>query len=264
MEGIRGPSAAGWLAAAGVILCASACHAGAPLFSDDPAPTPLHHFEIYSPFTLERSPGETGFEFPGIDLNYGAAPNVQLAVEGAIAWDEPPPNSARRAHPGDLTVQAKYLLFQRGQEHHVFQFATYPKIVVPSTTTWNTVAFESVDYVVPVLWLQEWGEKTRVYGDVHATLPHDEDAPRQAFVGLAFERDVAPRVTLTGEAYTETAAEAHHRDVVGFSLGIIREIKRYPNDEDHHVDVLLSVGHAWFGGPDLTVYFGPRFMFHRL
>jgi len=70
------------------LLVAQAAFAGPPYVSDDPEPTDYKHFEIYTfnsgTNTRDGTDGETG-----IDINYGAASDLQLTATLPLGFSFP-------------------------------------------------------------------------------------------------------------------------------------------------------------------------------
>ena len=60
--------------------CAHPVVAGPPFQTDDPEPTETAHWEIYAPVADIEGRGEEFSGATGIELNYGAAPDLQLTV----------------------------------------------------------------------------------------------------------------------------------------------------------------------------------------
>src|SRR5579863_6691086 len=80
------------LAAASLLSCAFAAApawAGPPFETDDPEPVELGHWEIYT-FSAGAigSHDATGLG-PSLEVNYGAAPNLQLHLIATTAYDAP-------------------------------------------------------------------------------------------------------------------------------------------------------------------------------
>jgi hypothetical protein len=67
-----------WLLALG-----SACgQGGPPMITDDPGTPGDGKFEINLAIALEHRPGETAFDAPAIDINYGVGDRIQLTLQG--------------------------------------------------------------------------------------------------------------------------------------------------------------------------------------
>jgi hypothetical protein len=55
---------------------------GPPMITDDPGTPGDGKFEINLAIALEHRPGETSFDAPGIDINYGVGDRIQLTLQG--------------------------------------------------------------------------------------------------------------------------------------------------------------------------------------
>src|SRR5512140_847922 len=70
--------------------------AGPPYVTDDPEPVEYRHWEIYLASLLARDAGAWSGTAPHVEVNYGAAPNLQLhtilpmsfvrSTEGAMSY----------------------------------------------------------------------------------------------------------------------------------------------------------------------------------
>jgi len=97
-----------WRGAA-VVTCAFAAtaHAGPPYQTDDPEPVALHKYEVNvaARATLTRS-GRSG-AFPGVEINYDGAPDVQLHLGVPLAFDRGTQPGTRYGI-GDAELGVKY------------------------------------------------------------------------------------------------------------------------------------------------------------
>ncbi len=59
---------------------------GPPMITDDPGTPGNRHWEINLATIFSHRPGETSFDAPGIDLNYGLGDHIQLTLQGGPAW----------------------------------------------------------------------------------------------------------------------------------------------------------------------------------
>lgn len=59
---------------------------GPPMITDDPGTPGNQKWEINLAVAFEHRPGETSFDAPAIDLNYGVGEHVQLTLQGGPAW----------------------------------------------------------------------------------------------------------------------------------------------------------------------------------
>jgi hypothetical protein len=70
--------------------CAAPAFAGPPFRTDDPQPVDFRHWEGYFFSTLDKTADGRATQFPALELNWGAAPNVQLHLIVPVAWSRPP------------------------------------------------------------------------------------------------------------------------------------------------------------------------------
>ena len=111
-------------------LCAYPACAGPPFLTDDPEPTETGHWEIYAPLIEGSGKGSDYAGSLGAELNYGAAPDLQLTVGLPAAY-------AHDAHGfhwgrGDLEVSAKYRFFH--DEKVGISIAAFPGITLPTAS----------------------------------------------------------------------------------------------------------------------------------
>lgn len=249
----------GTFALLGLACAAGIAAAGPPLITDDPVPSPWKHWEIVTPVTLESAPGFRVAELPALDVNFGAGKNLQLTGGTGLEWEQPfrDDSCVRLA---DLELAAKLRFFTGGRADHRTQAAFFPRVIVPNTNHWGSVGLQTSEYQLPLVWLRELGPRTRLYGDFHLTAAPESDRD-PFFAGLAFERELNERWTLTGEVYGETSETAGEEGVSGFQLGWFRALRRWKADEDAGIDLLFAAGRTFSSDRTATFYLGPRFTF---
>lgn len=64
--------------------------AGPPFFTDDPEPVDLHHWGFYVASINADIHGDWSGTAPHFEVNYGAAPELQLHMIAPLAYDSPP------------------------------------------------------------------------------------------------------------------------------------------------------------------------------
>lgn len=100
--------------------------AGPPYDTDDPEPTDLGHWEIYS--FVAGSGFRGAIDGPlGLDLNYGAVRDVQLTATVPMAFSH---DSMTRIGAGNLELGIKYRFFHNDAPG--FSLAAFPRVMVPS------------------------------------------------------------------------------------------------------------------------------------
>jgi len=129
-------------------LHASAAWAGPPFLTDDPEPTDTGHWEIYGPLIEGEGRGSTFEGSAGVEINYGAAPDLQLTLglPAGFAHDD----AGWHWGAGDIAVSAKYRFYH--DEQAGFSIAAFPGITLP--TAGKAMGSGKVTGLLPV-WLQK-------------------------------------------------------------------------------------------------------------
>src|SRR4051812_30040935 len=122
--------------------------AGPPYVSDDPEPTDYKHFEIYAfsngTATRDGRSGEMG-----IDLNYGAAPNLQLTATLPAGFQTSAADGTR-VGASNIELAAKYRFLR--QDTFGWDVAIFPRLFLPSPSA-------GIGDVNPSLLLPIWVQK---------------------------------------------------------------------------------------------------------
>ena len=86
--------------------------AGPPFVTDDPEPVDYQHWEFYIASQDSQLGGDWSGTAPHFEINYGAAPDLQLHLIAPLGYDSPPTGAA---HYGlaDLEIGAKYRLCKK-------------------------------------------------------------------------------------------------------------------------------------------------------
>ncbi|HWF00295.1 MAG TPA: hypothetical protein VG248_10905 [Caulobacteraceae bacterium] len=135
-----------------IALAAAPAHAGPPYLTDDPAPTDTSHWEIYNYVQGLGDPAGLGGE-GGLDLNYGAAKDLQLTAVLPLAWQNPNGGlgSGLRAGPGTIELAAKYRFLHQSAGSWTPDVSVFPRFFVPTVARFGT---GRLDLLLPV-----WGQK---------------------------------------------------------------------------------------------------------
>jgi hypothetical protein len=107
--------------------------AGPPYLSDDPEPTDTGHWEIYNFAIGTSAPSGLAGE-AGLDLNYGAADNLQLTAVLPLAFEDQRGfgGEGLRAGPGDLELAAKFRVLRQADGAVTPDLAFFPRLFVPT------------------------------------------------------------------------------------------------------------------------------------
>jgi hypothetical protein len=93
----------------------------------------------------------------------------------------------------DLELAGKYRFRDVGDGTTITRRSRlFPRVIIPGNESWSDLTWTSVDREWPIVWLQELGARTRLYGDVHVTTLH---APAERSPWLPASRSSATRAS---------------------------------------------------------------------
>ena len=98
--------------------------------TDDPAPTDTGHWEIYAPLVEGSGTGADYEGSVGVELNYGAAPGLQLTV--GLPADYVHDDSGFHWGRGDLELSAKYRFYY--DDAAGLSIAAFPGVTLPTAS----------------------------------------------------------------------------------------------------------------------------------
>lgn len=199
---------------AGSAWCAHPAVAGPPFQTDDPEPTETGHWELYAPAADIEGRGEEFSGAAGIELNYGAAPDLQLTVgieagysHSAAGW---------QWGAGDLAVSAKYRFYH--DEAAGIQIAAFPGINLPTAT--NGQGAGRVTALLPV-WVQKDSGPWSVFGGGGYAINPGPGNRDYWTGGVALTRQVTPRLLIGIEADRRGADTQGGNGVTSLGIGAI-------------------------------------------
>jgi hypothetical protein len=230
---LRAALALGIAAAAGA---AGPSLAGPPYLSDDPEPTDVGHWEIYTFATGLGGPdgmaGEAGF-----DINYGAAKDWQLTAVLPLALGAPNAFSETglRAGPGDVELAVKYKFLHQSDGTWTPDVAVFPRLFAPTAN--HALGSGRFGLLLPI-----WAEKDfgpwSVFGGGGYQFNPGPDQRNFWQGGGAISRSFGERLSLGAELFGQT------RDTyAGGAYTTLNVAATYRLT--HHWSVLTSAGPAW-------------------
>ena len=240
-----------------VYACATA-YAGPPYQTDDPDPVAFHHFEMYA-FELSDSTGKnaggTVLEVPSYEVNYGAAPGLQLHLVVPMTTVFAPGGGPTNFGIGDTEVGFKYRLLK--ESAHRPEVGIFPFFELPSGSFDKGLGVGSTWYRMP-MWLQKsWGPQDAQwtsYGGggavVFSSSAQDEGFKNYPFAGWLLQKQINKKWNLGGELFghgAEGEAATSTRASTLLDLGGIYEFK--PD-----FDLLFAAGRSVYGQPETYTY----------
>jgi hypothetical protein len=209
--------------------------AGPPFRTDDPEPVAYQHWEmlLYSQGTHIR--GSTAATLPGLEVNYGTLPNLQLHAIVPLAYANGA--SGRSGFgSGDLELGAKYRFIVPKDDDWFPEVGVFPTFEVPTGNQTVSPSTGHVQIYLP-LWLQKDFGPWSVYGGGGYWINPGIGNRNFWFFGAAFWRQVTARFHLGAEVFHQTVSVAGGNPVTGMNVGAIYDVS-----EKWHV--LGSVGTA--------------------
>jgi hypothetical protein len=222
-----------------------AAFAGPPFLTDDPEPVDLGHWEIYGFTAATHAQDGDGGTLGGVEINYGAAPNLQLHLIVPLAFDSPS-GAPMVAGLGDTELGIKYRLITPGEDDWWPQVGIFPLVELPTGNAQRSLGAGKMRAYFPV-WLQkDWGDWTTYGGGGYWVNPGVGNR-NYWFAGWLLQRQVTKELALGGEIFHQTADAIGAKDTTGFNVGGI-----YDFSDRYHL--LFSAGRG-LQNPALTNQF---------
>lgn len=190
-----------------------AAWAGPPFVTDDPEPTDIHKWKIYNFVDGVREDGQLGTDV-GLDLNYGAAKDLQLTLSLPFSKDA---GAARTI--GDIEVAAKYKFLHQGPGHFGADVAFFPRAFLP--TGRNTTRAR---LLLPIWAGRDFGSWS-LFGGAGYVLNPGSGQRNYLQQGVVLARRIAPGFQLGLEYYGAGPASIGDRPIHGLNLGTVIHLK---------------------------------------
>jgi hypothetical protein len=208
-------------------------YAGPPFITDDPEPVDLGHWEVYGFSAGTHVRDDIGGTLGGIEVNYGAAPNLQLHAIVPLSFDSPKVGPTV-AGLGDIELGAKYRFITPGDNDWWPQIGTFPLIELSSGDASRGLGAGYTREYVPI-WLQKDFGKWTTYGGVGYWINPGAGNRNYWFAGWLLQNQVTDDLALGGEIFHQTPDMVDGNDITGFNAGGI-----YDFTKNYHL--LFSAG----------------------
>ncbi len=202
--------------------------AGPPYVSDDPEPTDFRHYEIYV-YTNGTTTRDGAAGAAGIDVNYGATPDLQLTFVVPMAYDSPARQNTATGL-GNVEIAAKYCFLH--QSDTGWDVAVFPRLFLPSGS--NAVGERHASLLLPI-WLGRNWDKWSTFGGGGCVINRGGKSQDFCLAGWVLTRQILPNLQLGAEIYHQTADIKGGRASSGLGGGLLYDV----ND---HYHLLASVG----------------------
>lgn len=208
------------LAAATLVLTATAsapARAGPPFLTDDPEPTETGRWEIYAPALDASGVGRDYDGALGLELNYGAAPDVQVTVGLPLSYVHDA--DGLETGPGDLELSVKYRFYNDAKTG--FSVAAFPGLTLPTAS--HALGAGEVTALLPV-WAQKDAGPWSLFGGGGYAINPGRGNRDYWTGGLALSRQVSDRLLLGGEVDRQGPDTDDGRAVTSLGLGAILQL----------------------------------------
>ncbi len=126
---LRFARAAGWAVVLAALAVSRSALAGPPYTTDDPVPVPLHGWELYLSATRVVEASDRTGDAPHVEVNYGAAPGLQLHAVVPLGYARPA-GGPTTFGLGDVEVGAKLRFVEETDRQP--QVGVFPLVELPT------------------------------------------------------------------------------------------------------------------------------------
>src|SRR5512135_125106 len=148
---LRSRRAAGCVVVLVALAVGRSAPAGPPYTTDDPEPVPLHGWELYLSATRVVGASDRTGDAPHVEVNYGAAPGLQLHAIVPLGWARPAGRPTTFGL-GDVELGAKLRFVEESERRP--QVGTFPLVELPTGDAGRGLGAGHVRAFLPV-WLQK-------------------------------------------------------------------------------------------------------------
>jgi hypothetical protein len=202
--------------------------AGPPFRTDDPEPVEHQHWEVYGFSQATHIRGDSSGTLPGLEVNYGVAPNLQLHLIAPIAFDRPTGGSWQSGY-GDTELGLKYRFVQEDETSWRPMIGVFPLLEVPTGDAPRGLGAGHAREFLP-LWVQKSFGDWSTYGGGGYWINPGAGNKNFWFMGWQIQRKITEQLALGGEIFHQTATAAGGRDSTGFNIGGIFDVT-----DNHHL-----------------------------
>ena len=203
------------------VLVSGPALAGPPFITDDPEPVDLGHWEVYGFSAGATGHGSTTGLGPSLEVNYGAAPGLQLHLLGGLAYDAP------NLHMGisDTELGAKLRFVDPGDDDWYPQIGIFPLVEIPTGNAARGLGAGCWQEFLP-LWLQkDWGKWTTYGGGGYWINPGPGNRDYW-FMGWLLQRQVTDSLAIGAEVFHQTPNTLTAKASSGFNLGGVYDFSK--------------------------------------
>jgi hypothetical protein len=246
---MRAIAGARWSAAL-LLCCCARAFAGPPFVTDDPEPVEATHWEINTAATGAWRSGQASLGLPSVDINYGAAPNVQLHAQPRYSVQR---DGETQRGIDDTELGVKYRFWERKADAGSAMLGVYPMYQL-ATGARRLGADRGTHGIFLPLWAQYEQGGWTVYGGAGYRLNRGTGASNSTFTGVTVLRQVSDGLQIGAEVFHETPMAIDARSSTGFNLGGAHMLSP-------RLNLLFSAGRTFGDAAENLFYLGLQLHF---
>jgi hypothetical protein len=179
----------------------SLAFAGPPYITDDPEPTDYRHFEIYAFSEGLVAPGHGADSAAGLEINYGALPNLQISAAIPVGFSAPT-RTGVHFELSQMEAGAKYRFLGEDEEGWTPQISFYPsaEFAIAADRSQET----STRIFLP-LWAQKEFDAWTIFGGGGYRINPGPEGRNSWLTGIALTRAITSDFEAGVELVHETA-----------------------------------------------------------
>ena len=198
--------------------CAAApALAGPPYVTDDPEPEDPGHLAVRTFVSGTTLAGETAGQ-TGLDIDYGAAKDLQLTLLAPLDFDSQRPDAVG---VGDVELSVKYRFLHQSAGSWLPDVSVFPQINLP--TAGGRFGDGRASYFLPVWAEKDWGPWSAFGGGGYTINPGPGNR-NSWLVGWALTRQVTDKLLLGGEIFHQTSVAVGQPSTTMANLGVIYQL----------------------------------------
>jgi hypothetical protein len=190
--------------------------AGPPFITDDPEPVAYKHWEINTGFSKTWRNGSSSAAIPGIDINYGASPDLQLHAQPRYSDERDDTGHHVGVDDTEIGVKYRFLHLQSGGTE--FMAGIYPMYQVPTGAARLGPNRGKGQVFLPT-WIQASNERWTLYGGAGYRINQGAGNRNSVFVGMTALYKVTQTLQLGGELFHESPDAVGASGAAGFNIG---------------------------------------------
>jgi hypothetical protein len=222
---------------------------GPPFITDDPGTPGNHHWEINFGWIANHNPGQSYYEIPDVDSNYGWGDRIQLKYELPLAAGTNADNSTG-VGLGESLLGVKWRYFEyhkpgepKSDENLLYSLGTYPQASInnPTSSVRRGIVEPGPQYYLPIEATAQIGP-IAVNGEVGRWIGNKHQ-PSQWGRGLIVGHELNDRTEFYGEIYD--LQDANRVDNIPKQRELTLDVGgRQTLDRKGHVRLLFMGGRA--------------------